>query len=517
MVNTMLVSDIIRYAAVAEPDSVGLVHEGRSSTFAELESRINRLANGLLELGSPGDRVAILAENLVEYVDAYYGVPLAGMVLTFLNYRLHPREIEAILANSGARILIVEPSYLEKLHGIGATANLSQVLVTGDREVATGGNVVRYDDLVGQASPAAPHVDVSDDDVAWLIYTSGTTGTPKGVMLSHRNLISATANSVMAWERGQATVTLMPWPLCHVAGYGVLVTHSQRRRMVLMRGYEPEAFLSAIQEYRITDTSVAPTMLSMLLRHPSIDKYDVSSVERIGYGAAAMPIEVLKQGMARFPRARFLTGFGMTELGGNVLYQSPEAHLRALAGEPELLGSVGRPMPLGAVRVVNEKMEDVKPGEIGELVISAPQVTKGYWNNPTATAEAFVGGWFHSGDLARRDDDGNFYIVDRKKDMIITGGENVYSREVEEIIYRHPTVAEAAVVGEPDETWGEILVAVVQLRDGVEPDPGGIINLCRQNLASYKKPRRVVFVPEMPRNAAGKILKRELRQHVVGA
>jgi acyl-CoA synthetase (AMP-forming)/AMP-acid ligase II len=204
----------------------------------------------------------------------------------------------------------------------------------------------------------------------------------------------------------------------------------------------------------------------------------------------------------------------MTELGGNVLYQSPDAHLRALAGEPELLASVGRPMPLGAVRVVDDNLRDVATGEIGELVVRAPQVTMGYWGNPEATAEAFGGGWFHSGDLARKDAEGNFYIVDRKKDMILTGGENVYGKEVEDVIYRHPSVAEAAVVGVPDEMWGERVVAVIQLRAGAARDDEGILALCRDNLASYKKPRELIYLDELPRNAAGKILKRELRTRV---
>jgi len=517
VINTMLVSDLVRYAAVAEPDKPALVFDDTVTTFGELHARVNRLANGLLDLARPGDRVAILAENLPEYIDAYYGVPRAGMALTFLNYRLHPREIHAIIDNAGAEVLIVEPQYLDKLEEAGATGGLRQILLTGDKPAGGGDSrVVLLSDVVGQADPGVPSVEVGDDDLAWLIYTSGTTGLPKGVMLSHRNLISAVANSVMAWERGVDTLTLMPWPLCHVAGYGVLVNHANKRPLVLMRGYEPEAFLSAIQHHRITDCSVAPTMLSMLLRHPRIDEFDVSSVRRIGYGAAAMPIEVLRQGMAKFPNARFFTGFGMTELGGNVLYQSADAHLRALDGHPDLLASVGRAMPLGAVRVVDDQMNDTADDEVGELVIRAPQVTMGYWRNPEATAEAFSGDWFHSGDLARRDPEGNFYIVDRKKDMILTGGENVYSREVEEIIYRHPSVAEAAVVGEPDEMWGEIIVAVVQLKEGATGDPEGIVALCRDNLAGYKKPRKVVFVDEMPRNAAGKILKRELRRQVVG-
>ncbi len=503
----MLVSDLLGFSAAKHPDAPALIFDDRTQTYAQLYQRASRLAGGLLELAAPGDRIAILAENLPEYVEAYYGVPMAGMALTFLNYRLHPREIDKILADAGAEVLITEPAYFESMRQAGVLERVRHVIGIGDCPGA-----VPYEEVLATAPPGAPSVEVRENDVAWLIYTSGTTGLPKGAMLSHRNLVAAVCNSVMAWEHpsGGARV-LMPWPLCHVAGYGILVQHTSGFPIYLMRGYDPEVFLRDIDQHGITDITVAPTMLSMLLRHPNIDRYDVRSVERVGYGSAAMPIEVLKQGMARFEGARWFTGFGMTELGGNVLYQPAEAHLRALAGEPDLLASVGQTMPLGAVRVVDDSMDDVKPGQIGELVVKAPQVTLGYWGNPAATEEAFAGGWFHSGDLARRDEEGNFYIVDRKKDMIITGGENVYSREVEEIIYQHPGVAEAAVVGEPDEKWGERIVAVVQPRQGATVTAEDIVRLCRDNLAGYKKPSRVVFLDELPRNAAGKILKRELR------
>jgi acyl-CoA synthetase (AMP-forming)/AMP-acid ligase II len=508
----MLVSDLLGFAAARWPDAPALIFGERTQSYSELYGRAAQLANALQPVAAKGDRIAILAENCPEYIEAYYGVPMAGMALTFLNYRLHPRELEKIIDHSGATVLITEPNYFEALKAIGVTDRIRTVITVGRCPGA-----IEYDDFLQGAPTTPPAVDVDEPDLAWLIYTSGTTGPPKGAMLSHRNLVAAVCNSSMAWERESGGITLMPWPLCHVAGYGMLVNHTAGKPVVLMRGYEPEQFLTDIERHGITDISVAPVMLSMLLRHPSFDRFDVSTVRRIGYGAAPMPLEVLRQGMAKFPQAKFFTGFGMTELGGNVLYQTAEAHIRALAGEPELLASVGQPMPLGAVRVVDDDLEDVKAGQIGELVVRAPQVTFGYWGNPTATEEAFAGGWFHSGDLARRDEEGNFYIVDRKKDMIVTGGENVYSREVEEILYQHPAVAEAAVIGEPDKIWGEAIVAVIQTKLGVTVTAEELIALCRENLASYKKPRRVVFVDELPRNAAGKILKRQLRVDLTGA
>ena len=407
-------------------------------------------------------------------------------------------------------MLITEPEYLDTVNGIrGELPSVKAVVVAGG---AAGAGDIDYDDLVGSASDEEPPDDVSDDSLAWLIYTSGTTGMPKGAMLTHRNLIAACSNSAMSWVRpGDRDTVLFPWPLCHVSGYAWPLSHLMGNTVVLMRAYEPEAFLQHVERYRITSATSAPTMLNMLLQDPKFDDYDLSSLRNIGYGAAAMPVEVLRRAIDKLPGVDFATGFGMTELSGNIFYFSPAAHLEALNGDKGKLSSVGHQMPLAVSRVVDDAMNDVAVGEVGELVVRGPQVMSGYWRRPEANEEAFFGGWFHSGDLAKWDKDGNLYIVDRKKDMIITGGENVYSREVEEVLYTHPSVAEAAVVGVPDETWGENIVAVIQLRPGRSAEPAELIAHCKDSLASYKKPKQVVFVDELPRNAAGKILKRELR------
>ncbi len=506
----MLISDCVAYTAQRAPDAPALSFGDTRYTFDQLRRRINRAANAFLALGAPGDRVAILAENLPEYVEAYYAVPRAGMCLVFVNYRLSPREVEHIVRDSQASVLVVEPKYAELAQSLAAELDLRSVVLIGDEGAPPTPGTLRYADLLADASEDEPDLAVADSDLAWLIYTSGTTGRAKGAMLSHANLLAATVNSAIRWPSDLSGPSLFPWPLCHVAGYTILVLHLRGRELVVMRAYEAGAFLEHVVRYGCEEVSVAPTMFSMLLRHPALETSDVSGVRRIGYGAAAMPAEVLRHGMSRFPNAQFITGFGMTELSGNVLYQPHEAHLRGLE-QPELLTSVGTPMPYAMVRVVDLEMNDVAVGEVGELVVRGPQVTMGYWNNPTATEEAFAGGWFHSGDLARKDAEGNHYIVDRMKDMILTGGENVYSREVEEVLYEVPAVAEAAVVGVPDEVWGEKVVAFLQLREGQTVTEQEVIEHCRRNLASYKKPSRVVFVPELPRNAAGKILKRELR------
>ena len=303
---------------------------------------------------------------------------------------------------------------------------------------------------------------------------------------------------------------LLAFPLCHVAGYTVPLMHLRGGLVVLMKAYEPELFMQLVERHAITSTALAPTMLNFLLQHPKIDDYDLSTLRNIGYGAAAMPVEVLKAAIDRFGPIVY-SGFGMTELGGNVLVHSKEAHIRAINGEEHLLAACGTPMCLADVKVVDDAMQECPPGVVGEIVIQAEQVLKGYWRNEDGTKAAFEGGWFRTGDMARRDEEGFFYIVDRKKDMIVTGGENVYSREVEEVLYTHPAVSEAAVIGLPDPTWGENVTAVVVLRDGMTATDVEIIATCRDRLAGYKKPKRVEFIDELPKNVSGKILKRELR------
>jgi acyl-CoA synthetase (AMP-forming)/AMP-acid ligase II len=502
----VLLSDIVAYKARGMPDQPALVFGGRSTTYAQLLERIHRVANAFGAVVERGDRVAILAENCPEYVECYYGIPKAGIALTLINYRLHPREMAWILQNSGARVLIVEPPYLDAIKGVRADIpGVERFVVIGDD----------YENMVQAAPSSEPDVGTEDTDLAWLLYTSGTTGLPKGAMLTHRNLVTAVANSCIAWSTAEMTA-VFPFPLYHVAGYVVPIIHMVGGTLVLMRAYDPVGLLREVQDNRATDITGAPTMLNMLVQHPDFDRYDVSSVRRIGYGAAPMPAEVVRAVMAKFPAAEFQTGFGMTELGGNVMYFSDADHKRALVANPQLLTSVGKPMPLSTIRVVDDQLCDVGPNEIGELVIQGDQVTSGYWQNPEATKEAFAGGWFHSGDLAKLDEDGYLYIVDRKKDMIISGGENVYSREVEEVIYEHPAVAEVAVIGLPDMTWGENVTAVVTLRKGMEASEEELIEFCRARLASYKKPKAVFFVDELPKNPSGKILKRELRARYAG-
>ncbi|KAB2371323.1 long-chain-fatty-acid--CoA ligase [Actinomadura montaniterrae] len=500
----MLISDIVEYAARKHPERAALRFEDQVIGYAELRDRVRRAANALRTIAEPGDRVAVLSGNRPEYVDLYYGVPAAGMALTFLNHRLHPSEITALVEHAQASVLVVSGEYLDAMAEHRHEMPGVKVVVGLD-----GGGDRAYADLVA-AAPATEPPRPDEDSIAWLVYTSGTTGTPKGVMLSHRNLATGVISSASQWEIPDESVFLFCFPLCHVGGYAVLVNHLRSATVGIVRSYDNETFLRLVADWKVTQTGLAPTMIAFLLGHPGIEDHDLGTLEAIGYGASAIPAEVLRRGMDVLG-CDFYQGFGMSELGGNILYFGTAEHRRAAAGETHLLAAAGRVMDLADIRIVDPDFDDVPPGEPGEMVVRCDQVMRGYWREPELTAEAFRDGWFRTGDVVRRDAEGMVYIVDRIKDMIITGGENVASREVEQVLYRHPDVADAAVFGVPDPRWGEAVCAAVVLRPGASAAPGDVIAFAREHLGGYKVPRRVEVVDELPRNVAGKVLKRDLR------
>ncbi|MET0577888.1 MAG: long-chain-fatty-acid--CoA ligase [Ilumatobacteraceae bacterium] len=513
----MLLGDVVSSGARKYGARAAYRFDDTTRSFDELLVRTRRLANVMLGVAAPGDRVAILSQNTPQFVEAYFGVPTAGMALTFLNYRLAPRELARIMNDAEATVVLVEDAYLAMIAGLRSELlTVRTVVGFGDRDVAGANDADLWlDDALATASDRPPDVDVDEDDLAWVIYTSGTTGMPKGAMLSHRNLMTGiTSWMVHSATRPGRDVQLLTFPLCHVAGIGVISGVLLGTTLVIRRAFEPEDAMVSIDRFGVTGTSMAPTMLNMFLSHPRIDDYDLSSLRTISYGGSSMTADTLRRAMTRFPDADFVQGFGMTELAGNVLYLDAESHREALE-RPALLTAAGQSMALSELRLVDDDMHDVPVGEIGEIVVRGDQVMLGYWQRPDANEEAFAGGWFHTGDLGRAMADGYVAIVDRKKDMIVTGGENVYSREVEEVIQDLSAVFEVAVIGVPDPHWGENVVAVVVPRAGAALSEGEVVDACRRSLAGYKKPKRVVFVDELPRNASGKILKRELRDQLV--
>jgi acyl-CoA synthetase (AMP-forming)/AMP-acid ligase II len=504
----MLLSDVPELAAHHGPSTPAIIFQDEIITYAEMRDRCRRLANALTEVTRPGDRVAILAENCPEYVDCYYGVPAAALALTLLNYRLAPRELAYIIGNAEPRILVVEARYLPAIRQIRPQIPSVEriLLIDGEAEDCQG-----FAGFRDRGAADEPGRRPEESDLCWLLYTSGTTGLPKGAMLSHRNLVAGVLNSMTSWEVGAREVAMFTFPMFHVAGYVMPMHHLRAYPVVLLRAFDPRTLLASVERHGVTNTAMAPTMLAMLLENPMTEGYDLSSLKRLSYGAAAMPGEVLRRARLRWPDLAFSTGFGMTELAGNVMHMGRLDHERAADADLPILRSVGREMPLARVRVADDKGEDAPAGSEGEILVKGDQVLSGYWRNPDATASAFTDGWFHTGDIGRWDEDRYLYIVDRKKDMILTGGENVYPREVEEVLFRHPAILEVAVLGAPDDTWGEMVAAVVCLRSGHEATGAQIADFCRGEIAGYKRPRRVGFIETLPKNASGKVLKRELR------
>ncbi|WP_354698575.1 Long-chain-fatty-acid--CoA ligase [Paraconexibacter sp. AEG42_29] len=512
----MRVGDFLTLAERQYGDRAAVVYEGASLTYAELQHRSRALAQGLLELADPGDRVAILANNCPEYVEAVFGVPTARQMLTFVNPRLAASEILHVLEHSGARVVIVEPPLL------GLVSEIRERLPALEHVVVLGGvapeRTVAYETVVAAGEQATADVSgASSDEVAWLIYTSGTTGRPKGAMLTHQNLFASVANTLMSVQPERHATHLMPFPMAHVTAHLCLAWAAKGITLVLQPSFDPESFVRAIEEYGAAGSPIAPVMLSLILQRPELERYDVSSMRKLFYGSSAIAPDLLRRSMARFANADFYQSFGMTELAGTAGWLDPEQHRLGAGGQPGLLSAIGRPAPLAAFRVVDDDLHDVAPGAVGELAIRGDQVTAGYWRDDAATQAAIVDGWLRTGDLATVDADGIYAIVDRKKDMILTGGENVYSREVEDALADLPGLAEVAVIGLPDPVWGENVCAViVPLRDATITAEG-VIAHCRSRLASYKKPKSVHVVPALPRNATGKVLKHRLRQDLSSA
>jgi acyl-CoA synthetase (AMP-forming)/AMP-acid ligase II len=508
----MRLHDVTLMGAHKFGDAPAIIGSDFEMSFTELDAAVRRLAKSLQAITQPGDRVAILAENLPEFVVSYYGVPAAGTALTFLNYRLHPREWLWILSNAEAAVLLIQARFHSQLAPLlDQVPSIHTIVVIPDGTELVGAPLA-WDDFLGTPATTT-QMDARTDpaDIAWLIYTSGTTGFPKGAMLSHRNIVAAVTAHLVESEPASREVSLIAFPLCHVAGFTVPATHLRGGAVVLAPAFDPRGWMDLVDRFQVTNTALAPTMVDMILRHPDIDQFSLSSLERLGYGAAAMPVDTLRRAIERFGPI-LQSGFGMTELSGNVLIFRREDHVRAVRGEEHLLAACGQPMALADVKVVDEGFVECLPGQVGEIVVRADQVLTGYFRNPEATESSMVDGWFRTGDLARRDDEGFFYIVDRAKDMIISGGENVYSREVEEVLHQHPEIIEAAVIGLADSTWGEVVTAVVVTTSGAQITEDEIIDFCRDHMAGFKRPRQVFFVDALPRTASGKALKRDLRE-----
>jgi len=497
------IGDLLRRSAARYPAKTAVVYGELRQSYADLDRTVNRTANALAARGvRKGDRFAILSHNNHAFVVAYFALARLGAISVPINFMLGPEEVAYILEHSGATGMLVE----EALLPVARSAAGERVAVRGVIGAGRHG-WESFGDWAAHGDDAEPGVEIGDDDPIQLMYTSGTESRPKGATLSSRSLISQYVTCVVDGEMSGDDVEVHALPLYHCAQLHCFLTPGVYlgATNIVLPGADPAGILAAIEAERATKLFCPPTVWIGLLRHPDFDRRDLSSLRKGYYGASIMPVEVLKEIAARLPNVRLFNFYGQTEMAPVATILRPEEQLTRL-------GSAGRPALNVETRIVGEDGEPLPPGEVGEIVHRSPHAMLGYWNDPEKTAEAFRGGWFHSGDLGVMDEDGYLSVVDRKKDMIKTGGENVASREVEEAIYQHPAVAEAAVFGVPDEKWIEAVRAAVVLREGASLTAEELVAFLRERLAPFKTPKHVRFVESLPKNASGKVLKRELRE-----
>ncbi|MGZ4605653.1 MAG: long-chain-fatty-acid--CoA ligase [Blastococcus sp.] len=509
----MTMSDQLARHARSTPEAVALRFEGTGRTYAELDERVTKLARALRERGvGGGDRVAVLALNGMEVWEAFLAGVRLGAIVVPVNFRLVPDEVAYVLNDSGTVALVTDAALAEVAGKARAQApGVRSALVIG------GSGDDDYEAALAAAGSDPLDVVVDEREPAFIMYTSGTTGHPKGAVLTHHNLLMHAFSQIatLGVDVANEKVGVPGAPMFHIAGLaGGLPPLLLGGVHVIIRsgGFDPVATLDMIERERVNSIFLVPAMWAAVVAVPGIADRDLSCLRRISWGAAPASTTLLRTMIDTFPQAEVTTAFGQTEC-------SPVTCL--LRGEDSVrkIGSVGTPMLNVEVRVVDEAMDDVPRGEVGEIVYRSPMVMKEYWNKPEATAEAFYGGWFHSGDLVRQDDDGYFYVVDRKKDMIISGGENIYCAEVEDVLAAHPKVGEVALIGVPDDRYGEAPLAIVAPRDQADPPtPAELSAWCQEKLARYKNPREYSIVAALPRNPSGKILKTTLRQeHSAGS
>ncbi len=515
----MNVGSLLTKAAQSVPGRVAVIYGDLRRSYRETNARADRLASALRGAGiSKGDRVAILQHNCPELLESLFGIFKAGAVAVPINARLHPKEYAYIVADSGAKAVIFTEEYADGLASVREEMPEASLFVC----IGTTPPWAReYEAFLQQGAGTHADVACTADDLAWLFYTSGTTGKPKGAMVTHGNLQFMTDHYPReVYTLRDDDVVMHAGPMTHGSGLWILpITAGGATQLIpSSRSFDPEHIFQLIETEKVTKIAfIAPTMITMLINAPASAKYNTSSLRFLGYGGAPMYVEDLKRAVQRFGPV-FCQIYGQGESPMTISMLTPQDH--APSDDPEAekrLASAGRVREDIIVAVLDDQDRELGDEQIGEIAIRGDVVMKGYWNKPEATAEAFKNGWYHTGDLGKRDAGGYIYLLDRKKELIISGGANIYPREVEEVLLLHPGLLEVAVIGIPDRLWGESVMAVVRPRPGVEVTEQELTELCRSHLAGYKKPRFFRFVSDLPKSGYGKILKRELKQQIVDA
>jgi len=500
----------VRRGAREFSDRVAIKFREQAFTFFETNERANRLANGLMNLGiKKGDRVAILLNNCNQWVETDFAIMKSGFVRVGLNARLSMKEHEYVLNDCEASTLVVGDNFLEGIHSIQPELKFLK------RIVSVGGPGVKelnFEELISQSPAFEPQVEMEETDLFRIAYTSGTTGKPKGVMLTHKASKHTMLNMMLERPIGQNDVMLHVGPLSHASGSYVLPHWVRGAKSVIMDHFDIETFLGMIQKERVTNLMMVPTMIIRLLNYPDLKKYDLSSLRSIGYGAAPMAEDKIKEAFKVFGPI-LSQGYGQMEAPMTISYLSREDHVMDSSPEKaKRLLSAGKPYVDVQVKVVDEDGKEVPPGEVGEIIVKSDHQMIGYWKKEKETQEAIKNGWIYTRDMGYMDEKGYLYLVDRKGDMIISGGFNIYPREIEEVLNRHATVMEVAVFGVPDEEWGEAVKALVVLKPGMKASEQDLVKFCSENLTRFKKPKSIEFVPDLPKNPYGKIDKKILKE-----
>ncbi len=501
----MFVDDLLIRNAKLFPKKEGLIFEGKRFTYEAMLDRTLRCAQALLALGvKPGERVAVLSGNHYAYVELYFAVPHIGAVLTTINYRLQPPEVEYILNDCGARVLFVEDRFFGLVEPVLNKTKVEKIIVIG--EVKQGHN--DYESFLqhSRPDPATATVARDTEDVCFQLYTSGTTGNPKGAMTTHKNWIFDCIGCSLSVGLTNKDIYLIAPPMYHAAAaVATIFCMMNATKVILMKDFTPDVVPVLIEQEKCTRALLVPVMINFVLHSPEIKKRNLSSLTTIIYGASPITEAVLHAAKETF-NCNLWQAFGQTESVAVVATLAPEEHTG------ERLKSCGREILFCEIKIVDDDDNELPAGEVGEIIARGPMVMKGYYNLPEETARALKNGWLHTGDMGCKDEEGFIYIKDRKKDMIISGGENIYPAEVENAVAKHPAVLEAAVIGIPDEKWGEAVLAIVVKKPGQDVNEDELMEFCKKNLAHYKCPRKVAFIDMLPRNPSGKVLKTILRE-----
>jgi len=494
---------VTRHHAARRPDKIAMSFHGSDTTYGALDRLASRVANGLIAAGvRQASRVAILDKNSDSFFEIWFGCAKANAVLVPVNWRLAGPEIAYVVNDAKAEVLFVGTEFLDVLAPIRDQLGTVRQIIVTDTEYPA------WRDAQGDTDPLLP---IAGGDVCAQLYTSGTTGHPKGAQITNDNFMQLLPGATRQWgDWTPDDVNLVCMPLFHIGGSGWgLCGFYVGLRNVMVRDFVPPQILDTIARERISLALFVPAMILFLTQCPDIREADLASLRVIVYGAAPIPIELLRNALTLFPRTGFAQVYGLTETTGAITYLGPEEHADPKA---EILLSCGRAMDGVELRILDENGQSVPTGKVGEIVCRSGQVMKGYWNLPAETARAIHGDWFHTGDAGYLDEHGYLYIYDRVKDMIVSGGENIYPAEVESALFGHPAIADVAVIGVPDERWGEAVKAIVVLKPGARLATADLIAYARERIAGYKVPRSVDVVDALPRNPSGKILKRALRE-----